>query len=98
MSNNKKIKVRMEKLTNTENNFRTKLPYDGYMTGEPIVGLGVIVFCTDENNPGPGIYTSNIKKVKKTTTGWTIRTQNSQYKITKLGGEDEGRKESRTEG
>lgn len=77
----KTTKVKVKKLSNNKNSYRTGVEELDGMVGEPKVGHRLTL--TSSTHESGGIMTSVIKEVDSDELGWTIKTEFSEYRITK---------------
>jgi hypothetical protein len=84
--------IKVEKISNNENKFKTKLKDLKYLPSEPEAGQRLLLLGDDNK----GIVTSLVKSVTILgETGYLVKTENSEYSIT-LTGEDENEVERST--
>lgn len=76
------MKVKIDKVSDNKNTYKSKLPLVGIAPIKPKEGFSFVVIGGDHG----GITTSIVKIITKTRDGWILSTLNSTYEVTKMWG------------
>ena len=79
----KAISIKVTKLTDNPNNYRTPLKELDYMINEPEVGKSLELYS--RTAVSMGIRISTIQTITPIKNGWIVETINSKYQIERLG-------------